>query len=433
MWLEILLISIFILINGFFAASEIAVVAIRKGRIKQLMEEGRKNAAALNRLKETPDRFLATIQIGVTVAGALASAIGGAAAVRVIKPALQAMPIPIISVSSEAISIGIIVVLITYFSLIFGELIPKSIALSNPEGIGLLVASVIEKFSKIAGVFVSILTASTNILLKLFGKKAFTERSFITEEEVKMLIEEGGESGVFEPEEKEMLHNVFEFGDTEVSESMVPRTEIIAISEDALVEDALTLVSEKGYSRYPVIKETVDNIIGILYVKDILIGMADEKEVSAKTPIKSFIRDAYYIPASKMVTALLDEMQRNKFHIAIVLDEHGGTAGLITLEDIMEEIVGGLQDEFETMEAEQEVEVLDERTFIVSGSTGIDEVNELVGVDLTSKEFNTIGGFLFGLFGYLPKTGEQLRYHDLRFLILEMEGKKIEKIKITKL
>lgn len=432
MWLEILLISIFILINGFFAASEIAVVAIRKGRIKQLMEEGRRNAAALNKLKETPDRFLATIQIGVTVAGALASAIGGAAAVRVIKPALQSVPIPIISVSSEAISIGIIVVLITYFSLIFGELIPKSIALSNPEGIGLLVASIIEKFSKIAGVFVSILTASTNILLKLFGKKAFTERSFITEEEVKMLIEEGGESGVFEPEEKEMLHNVFEFGDTEVSESMVPRTEIVSISEDALVGDALNLVSEKGYSRYPVIKETVDNIIGILYVKDILIGMA-EKEISAKTPIKDFIRDAYYIPASKMVTALLDEMQKNKFHIAIVLDEHGGTAGLITLEDIMEEIVGGLQDEFETMEAEQEVEVLDERTFIVSGSTGIDEINELIGVDLTSKEFNTIGGFLFGLFGHLPKTGEQLRYHDLRFLILEMEGKKIEKIKITKL
>ncbi|MBI5676848.1 MAG: HlyC/CorC family transporter [Nitrospirae bacterium] len=432
MWLEILLISIFILINGFFAASEIAVVVIRKGRIKQLMEEGRKNAAILNRLKETPDRFLATIQIGVTMAGALASAIGGAAAVRVIKPVLQAVPVPIISVSSEAISIGIIVVLITYFSLIFGELIPKSIALSNPEGVGLFIASIIDKFSKLAGVFVSILTASTNLLLKLFGKKVFTERSFITEEEVKMLIEEGGESGVFEPEEKEMLHNVFEFGDTEVSESMVPRTEIISIPEDALVKDALNLVSEKGYSRYPVIKETVDNIIGILYVKDILIGMS-EKEVSAKTPIKDFIRDAYYIPASKMVTVLLDEMQKNKFHIAIVLDEHGGTAGLITLEDIMEEIVGGLQDEFEIMEAEQEVEVLDERTFIVSGSTGIDEVNELAGVDLTSKEFNTIGGFLFGLFGHLPKTGEQLRYHDLRFLILEMEGKKIEKIKITKL
>src|SRR4030065_729195 len=348
MWPEILLISIFILINGFFAASEIAVVAIRKGRIKQLMEEGRKNAAILNKLKETPDRFLATIQIGVTMAGALASAIGGATAVRVIKPALQAVPVPIISVSSEAISIGIIVVLITYFSLIFGELIPKSIALSNPEGVGLFIASIIDKFSKLSGVFVSILTASTNILLKIFGKKVFTERSFITEEEVKMLIEEGGESGVFEPEEKEMLHNVFEFGDTGVSESMVPRTEIVSISE----------------------------------------------------------------------AALLDEMQKNKFHIAIVLDEHGGTAGLITLEDIMEEIVGGLQDEFETMEAETEVEVLDEHTFIVSGSTGIDEVNELVGVDLTSKEFNTIGGFLFGLFGHLPKTGEQLRYHDLRFLIL---------------
>jgi putative hemolysin len=158
-----------------------------------------------------------------------------------------------------------------------------------------------------------------------------------------------------------------------------------------------------------------------------------KEEVTPDTPIRSFIRDAYYIPESKMVTALLDEMQKNKFQIAIVLDEHGGTAGLITLEDIMEEIVGGLQDEFEAIGAEKEVEIVDERTFVVSGTTGMDEINELVGTDLDSKEFHTIGGFLFGLFGHLPKVGEQLRYHGLRFLILEMDGKKIEKLKITKL
>jgi CBS domain containing-hemolysin-like protein len=205
----------------------------------------------------------------------------------------------------------------------------------------------------------------------------------------------------------------------------------VAIPENAVVADVLALVSEEGYSRYPVIKETMDNITGVLYVKAILMKMAKE-EVTPKTPIKNLVRDAYYIPESKMVTTLLDDMQKNKFQIAIVVDEHGGTAGLITLEDIMEEIVGGLQDEFEAIEAEKEVEIVDESTFVVLGSTGIDEINELVGVGLTIEEFHTIGGFLFGLFGHLPKVGEQLRYHNLKFLILEMDGKKIEKIKITK-
>ena len=213
---------------------------------------------------------------------------------------------------------------------------------------------------------------------------------------------------------------------------MVPRTEIVAIPEDAAVAHVLELITTEGYSRFPVIKETVDNIIGILYVKDILIKMAKE-EIAPDTSIATLIRDAYYIPESKMVTELLDEMQKNKFQIAIIVDEHGGTAGIITLEDIMEEIVGGLQDEFEAIEAEKEVEIVDESTLVVSGFTGIDEVNELVGVDLKSEEFNTIGGLLFGLFGHLPKVGEQLKYHGLRFLILDMDGKKIDKVKITKL
>ena len=176
----------------------------------------------------------------------------------------------------------------------------------------------------------------------------------------------------------------------------------------------------------------MDNIIGILFVKDIVRKMAEE-EVSSKAPIRDFLRETYYIPESKMVTSLLDEMQKKKFHVAIVIDEHGGTAGLITLEDIMEEIVGGLQDEFETIEAEKEVEIIDERTILVSGSTGIDEMNELIGVEIESEDFNTIGGFIFGLFGHLPKVGDQLRYKDVKFLIMEMEGKKIEKIKITRI
>ncbi|MBI5206016.1 MAG: HlyC/CorC family transporter [Nitrospirae bacterium] len=431
MWLEIFLILILILVNGFFAASEIAVVTIRRIRIRQLVEEGKKNADILHKLRETPDKFLATIQIGVTLAGALASAIGGAAAVEVIKPALKTVPVAFISASGEAIAIGIVVVCITYLSLVFGELIPKSIALSNPETIGLFTAPVIDRISKMAGFFVRILTTSTNMLLNPFGKKKAVS-PFVTEEEIKAMITIGEEEGTLEEEEKEMLHKVFEFGDKVVTEAMVPRTEIVSISEDSTVEDALKLVSEKGYSRYPVIKESIDNVIGILYVKDILIKMAEDK-IKTGFPITDLVREAYFIPENKMATELLDEMQKNKFQIAIVMDEYGGTAGLITLEDIIEEIVGGLQDEFEAMEAEKEVEIIDERTFMVSATTGLDEVNELIGSELVSADFHTIGGFVFGLFRRLPKMGEQVKYHNLRFLILEMEDKKISKVKITKL
>ncbi|RME65994.1 MAG: HlyC/CorC family transporter, partial [Nitrospirae bacterium] len=242
----------------------------------------------------------------------------------------------------------------------------------------------------------------------------------------------GEESGSLQEEEKEMLEKVFEFGDTVAAEAMVPRTEIVAIEDTATVRDALQLVKEKGYSRYPVIHEKIDQIVGILYIKDILIRMSEE-EITPDTPIKDFVREAYFIPENKRVSELLSEMQKKKFQIAIVMDEYGGTAGLITLEDLMEEIVGSLEDEFERMKTDKDVEVLDERNFIVAGTTPLDEVSDLIGVKIESEDFNTIGGFVFGLFGRLPEEGEEIRYHDLRFLVLAMDGKKISKVKITKL
>lgn len=293
-------------------------------------------------------------------------------------------------------------------------------------------AKPLDIYIKLISPFAWVFNKLSSLIIRLLGGEIKPTPQFLTEDEMKAMISIGEEEGTLEKEEKKMLHNVFEFGDKRVSEAMVPRTEIVAVPEDAVVADVLELLTANRYSRYPVINETVDNIVGLLYVKDILIKM-EKEEVAKTTPIKNIIRDAYYIPESKTVTELLDEMQKNKFQIAIIVDEHGGTAGLITLEDIMEEIVGGLQDEFEAIEAEKEVEIVDERTFVVSGSTGMDEFNELVGADIKSEEFNTIGGFLFGLFGHLPKIGEQLRYHKLRFLILEMDSKRIEKIKITKL
>ncbi|MBI5027157.1 MAG: HlyC/CorC family transporter [Nitrospirae bacterium] len=413
---SLIIIVVCLVIVAVLSGSEASFIAVNKIRIRNLIEKGDSKAKAVQRILEQHDRFFSAVILSGNLFTVLATALGTALAMSWF--------------GKDGIVIATVVM--TFLTVVFGELAPKTFAVTHSERVSLFLSKPIEIYIRLISPLVWIFTKSSNWIIKLFGGEEKPIVPFITEEDIKTMISIGKEEGALEEEKKEMLHRVFEFGDKMVSEAMVPRTEIVAIPEDATVADALSLVSKEGYSRYPVIKDTVDNITGMLYVKDILIKMAEEK-VEPDTSISSFIREAYYIPESKMVTELLDEMQKKKLQIAIIMDEYGGTAGLITLEDLMEEIVGGLQDEFEAIEAEKEVEVIDEKTFIVSGSTGIDEVNELVGVDLKSEEFHTVGGLLFGLFGHLPKVGEQLRYHGIKFLVLEMDGKKVEKIRVTKI
>jgi CBS domain containing-hemolysin-like protein len=415
--ISFLIIVFCIILIAILSSSEVAFISLSRIRLRHLVEKGNKNAKIAQKIQNEHDRLFSAVILSGNLFTVLATSIGTAIA---------------ISLMGEDIGIIIATVVMTILTVIFGELAPKTFAVTHAEKISLAMAKPIELYIKIISPIVWVFNKLSNSIIKLFGGEVKPTPQLFTEEEMKSMIDICEEEGTLEKEETEMLHNVFAFGDKKVTEAMVPRTELVAISENALVSDVLALVSEEGYSRYPVMKETIDNITGVLYVKDIVRKMAKE-EVPANTPIKHFVRDAFYIPESKMVTGLLDDMQKNKFQIAIIVDEHGGTTGLITLEDIMEEIVGALQDEFEAIEAEKEVEILDERTFIVLGSTGLDEINELVNVEIESEEYHTIGGFLFGLFGHLPKAGEQLRYHELRFLILEMEGKKIEKIKITRI
>lgn len=413
---SLILVLICLLITALLSASEASMIAVNKFRIRSLIEKGVKKAKIVQRIVDHHDHFFGTVILSGNFFTILATSLATAVALHIF--------------GEDGVAVA--TVLMTILTVVFGELTPKSIAVSYSEKVALTLSGPTEFLMILMRPIVWGFTRFMGLIIRLFGLKKKPGIPFVTEEEIKTMISIGKDEGTLEEEEKEMLHKVFEFGDTTVSEAMVPRTEIVPIHEDAMIKDALSLVSREGYSRYPVIKDTVDNITGVLYVKDILIRMAEEK-VSPDTPITNLTREAYYIPENKMVTELLDEMQKNKFQIAIVVDEYGGTAGLITLEDLIEEIVGGLQDEFEEREAEKEVEVIDERTFIVLGSTGLDEVNDLVGIELKSGDFHTIGGFLFGLFKRLPKVGEQVRYHDLRFLVLEMEEKKIERIKITKL
>jgi putative hemolysin len=415
--ISFLVIIVCIIFIALLSSSEVAFISLNRIRLRNLIEKGNAKAEIAQRIRKEHDRLFSAVILSGNLFTILATSVGTA-----------------ISISLLGEDVGVIAATIamTILTVVFGELAPKTFAVTHAEKISLAMARPMEIYIKIISPLVTAFNTMSNAIIRIFGGEVVPAPQLMTEDEMKAMINIGEEEGAIEKEEQEMLHNVFAFGDKKVTEAMVPRTEMVTISKDAVVGDALSLVSEEGYSRYPVIKETVDNVTGLLYIKDIIRKMATE-EVPPNTAIKNFIRDAYYIPESKMVTTMLDDMQKNKFQIAIVVDEHGGTAGLITLEDIVEEIVGGLQDEFEAIEAEKEVEILDERTFVVTGSTGIDEINELVSIELESEEFHTIGGFLFGLFGHLPKVGEQLKYHNLRFLILEMEGKKIEKLKITRL
>ncbi|MGO9614467.1 MAG: hemolysin family protein [Dissulfurispiraceae bacterium] len=426
MWPEIILIGILIILNGFFAASEIAVVTTRRTRIKQLMDEGIKNAASLNSLRDEPDRFLATIQIGVTLTGALASAIGGAAAIKTLKPIFQAIPIQIISASSGAISITLVVAVYAYFSLVFGELIPKSIALSNPEVIGMLTAPSINRFSRVATVLVKILTFSTNVLLKPFGRKAFTQRGYISEEEVKLLIEEGGEQGVFEPAEKELIHSVFEFTDTSVKEVMIPAPHIVTISIRMTLDEVRSIISEEKFSRYPVIGKDLNDIRGILYAKDFFNLLSRTGTVD----IRKMVKPPYYVPETMKISILLREMQKKRIHLAIVIDEYGAVSGVVSLEDLIEEIVGEIRDEYDT---ESPVVILADGSMIIDASISVKDLGDDYQVDIEeSPEYETLGGFIVTRLQRIPKTGDTIEMKEMTLRILEMVGQRVAKVKLDK-
>jgi putative hemolysin len=424
---EVLLIAILILLNGYLAGTEIAVVTARKSRIKQMAESGKRNARIFLRLKEEPDRFLATIQIGITTVGVLASAIGGAASVKVLEPLLKEVPIKVISLAAGPIAIGIVVVIITYFSLIFGELIPKSIALMHPETIGLWTARSIDTFSKIAAIFVKILTFSTAIVLKPFGEKPFTERAYITEEEVKMLIKEGGKHGVFEPTEEKILQSVFEFTDMSAKEVMVPDTQMVAIQIDKSTPEILSLIVEEQFSRYPVFGREPNDIRGILYAKDFLTIFAKTGQVD----IRKIIKPPFFIPETMKISLLLREMQKKRIHIALAVDEYGGVSGLVTIEDLIEEIVGEIRDEYDI---ESPVIQLTDGTMLIDASISLKDLKEDYHIQLPeSPEYETLGGFLMTTLQKIPQTGDVVEIEGKRMRIVEMVGQRISKVKLEKL
>lgn len=415
-WLPFSGMLVSILLAAFFAASETAMLFANKARLHQLADDGNARAGAALKLALERDRLHSALLLVENFFLVLAVVLCTVIALHLIEGTLPAIAV-------TAVVMSIVVVL-------FAKLAPKGLTARDPDRLALLVAYPMLFVMGMVSPVSRLVAAAADLFSGPVATRGLSCTAVVTEEDIKAMINLGEEEGALKEEEKELLHKVFEFGDTLASEAMRPRTEIVSIPAAAAIKDILALVSEHGYSRYPVIEQTVDTVIGILYVKDILIAMS-AGDVKRDDPIQPFIRQAYFIPENKKVSELLSEMQRDKFQIAIVIDEFGGTAGLVTLEDLIEEIVGNIHDELET--ADQDVEIVDEKNVMVSGQAEIDEVNELLDAHIHTADFNTIGGFVFGLFGRMPKAGEQLRYKDLKFEVLELDGRKIDKIKITKL
>ena len=424
---SILLILVLILFNAFFAMAEIALVSVRKTRIRQLVEEGVGRAKTVQKLLKDPTRFLATIQVGVTLVSLFASAAGAVTLAEPLADVLSRVGVGFIAANSMGIAVVLVTLAIGYVSLVIGEISPKSLALQHAERIALWSSGTLMLLSYITAPVVKLITWSSNLLVRPFGGTASFAPPILTEEELKMLVETGEEEGVLEEEEKEMIHSIFEFTDTIVRKVMVPRIDMEAVDVNAPVDELLDVIIRAGHSRVPVYEETIDNIVGIVHAKDILRAL---RENGGKASIRDLMRPPYIIPENKMVDELLAEFKRSKIQMAIVVDEYGGTAGLVTIEDLLEEIVGDIMDEYDV--EEPLIEIIDENTVIVDARTPIDEINEQMDMALPEEEFDTIGGFVFGLLGREPEQGESVEYDGVELVIEKTEAHRIEKIKIVK-
>ncbi len=428
MFSQIIVLVILILLNAYFAASEIAFISLNDAKIEKQAKEGNKKAKQIEKMLKEPSKFLATIQIGITLAGFLSSAFASDTFADMLAPVLNTW-IPAVSIGVwKSISIILITIILSFFTLVFGELVPKRLAMKHYEKIAFGTIGVIRGISIVTAPFVKLLTVVTNGISKIFGVGE-NEEETVTEEEIKMMIDQGEEKGTIKEEEKELINNVFEFNDITVSEIMRHRKDIFAVDINISTEELLDELSQEEYrySRIPVYDETIDEIKGILYVKDVL------KNINKKNfKVKNVVKDAYFISQNRLINEVFKELQKNKMQIAIIVDEYGGTAGLITMEDILEELVGDIYDEYD--KEEKEYEKIDENTYILAGSLPIYDVNKLLNAGIPEGDYDTISGFLQEELGRIPEDEEKpvIETDRVTYKIEEYEDKRILKVKACK-
>lgn len=429
-----LLLSLVILIllvatNAFFAMSEIAIISTNSKKIERLAESGDKKAKHLLDIISSQSGFLATIQVGVTLSGFLSSAVAADKFAGMLADALSFIPISKGIISG--VSLVVITLILSYFTLIFGELVPKRVAMKNPEKVALSVAGPVWGFSKAMKFFVSFLAASTNGVLKLMGLGGKDDEETVTEEDIMMLVDEGEETGAIEQHEKHMIQNILQFDDKDAMDVMTPRTDMVMVSASTTVEETLNLAKEEGFSRIPVYEKDFDDIIGVAYVKDlidhVLHGGKDE-------PIGNTLRKPIYVPETKLCSKLLREFQEEKVHMAIVIDEYGGTSGLVTMEDLLESIVGEIEDETDHEDAD--IQKISDNTYLVDGGTSIEDVEDVIGISLNVEEnsdSDTVAGWILEQLGSIPKSGDQIVLpvdNGFEIVVQRIEEHRISKVLI---
>ncbi len=425
---ELLIIVLLVALNGVFVAAEIALVSIRRSRVEQLVEEGRRGAHRVRNLTSDPGRFLAVVQLGVTFIGFLAAAFAGVSLSRPFADWLVAAGVN--ADTAGAIALVVVTIVLSLFTIVFGELVPKTLALAHPESFATTLAVPIDVIGRLLHPIVVLLTRATSAIARLLGAEVSTDQQ-ISADELRLIVERGGEQGILEAEEEQMINAVNELGDRRIHEVMVPRVAIAGLPANATFEQAIDLVVEVGHSRIPVYHDSIDEIVGILYAKDLLPYL--KPDAGPQPALRKLLRPPVLVPESMTVDDLLHEFQRRKVHIAIVLDEYGGTAGLVTIEDLLEEIVGEIQDEYDV--EEPIVERLSEHEARVDGRADVDELLELFDLDLKledAEEYDTVGGLMYHRIGGVPSPGDTVDVDDLRLTVETTDGRRVGKVLVTR-
>src|SRR5579884_153197 len=417
LFLELVGVGILILLNAFFVAAEYGLVTARRTRIIELHHQGDRRARQVLRITGDPPRFIAAMQLGVTLTSLAIGALGEQALAHAFEPAL-----------ATALAVALAYVILTFFHVVIGELVPKGVALGHADRTALWVSAPVRAFFAVFRPLIWLLQRATEVVLRVFGlEPPGAEGDPLSEAELKLVVQTSTQHGEIEEQEQEMVYRVFDFADKEVSDVMVPRPEVVAISIDLPPEEALAVTLEAPYTRYPVYSETIDNVIGTLHVRDLFQALHDKG--FAAVDLRSLLRAPYVVPETLDLAALLAEFRRTNQHMAVVVDEYGGMEGIVTLEDLLEEIVGEIEDEFDL--PDESVEQVDEDTIRVDGTFPIDDFNERFGTELPVEDYHTVAGFVFGQLGRAAEVGDDVRYDGLRFDVLEVEGSRIGKIAVT--
>jgi len=434
MVVQILLILFVIVLNGIFASSEIALVSANRNKVEADTELGNKKAKKAKKLlkfMENPTRFLSTIQIGITMFGFINGAIAAGSFAQGITDLITSQWTSLDKGIVFSVVTVLITLLLTYLQVVLGELVPKRLAMKAPEAVGYFFIGFLGLIATIMRPFVNLLTGTANLIVKMFGVNPEDNDDTLSEDELRLELNASQMRGLIDQSENEMIQNIFEFDSTTVSEVMTHRTEVSAIDVNSSKEDVLAYVTNEKFTRFPVYEGSIDQIIGILHVKDLLKTIETEKEVPFE--LRNIIREPLYVPESKNTRQLFVEMQESKTHIAIVIDEYGGTAGIVTLEDLIEEIVGNIFDEYD--DDEDEISTIKDNEYVIDGLADIEEVEDILDAKLPVEEYDTLSGFILGQLGRFPEEEEHvvIVYNNYRFEVLEFKDKVIEKVKATRI